>query len=73
MEFIYKVSFYNNNRSKVSYADMYFLNPNHTKWAFDAHQITKIFYIRVSKLSNEYDSAVKSSMLADKELLNNDK
>ena len=69
MEFIYKVSFYNNNRSKVSHTDMYYLNPIHTRWAFDTHQIAKIFYIRVPKNSNEYDSAVKNSILMDNEML----
>ena len=43
MEFIYKVSFYDNNRCKVSHTDMYYLNPIHTRWAFNTHQITKIF------------------------------
>ena len=64
MEFIYKVSFYDNNRCKVSHTDMYYLNPIHTRWAFNTHQITKIFYVRVSKNSNEYDSAVKNSILS---------
>jgi hypothetical protein len=49
---------------------MYYLNPIHTRWAFDTHQITKIFYICVSKESNEYDSAVKNSNLMENELKN---
>jgi len=48
---------------------MYYLNPIHTRWAFETYQIAKIFYIRVPKNSNEYESAVKNSMLMDNEIL----
>ena len=67
MEFIYKISFYNNNRCKVSHTNMYYLKAEHTRWAFDSHQIVKIFYIRVSKDSYEYKSAVNNSMLDENE------
>ena len=65
MEFIYKVSFYDNNRCKVSNSNMYYSKPEHTRWAFDSHQIVKIFYIRVSEDSNEYKSALHNSKLMD--------
>jgi len=68
MEYIYKVSFYDNNRCKNSHTDMYYLKAEHTRWAFNTHQIAKVFYICVSKKSNEYDSAAKNSMLMDNEL-----
>jgi len=69
MEFIYKVSFYNNNRCNVSHTDMYYINPIHTRWAFNSHQISKVFYICVSINSNEYNSAIKNSLLMDNENL----
>jgi len=46
---------------------MYYLKSEHTRWAFDSHQIVKIFYIRVSEDSNEYKSAKHNSMLVENE------
>jgi hypothetical protein len=67
MEYIYKIGFYETKRSRESHTNMYYLKPEHTHWAFNPYQITKIFYIRVPIGSNEYDSAVKNSMLMDTE------
>lgn len=63
--YIYKVSFYESNRHSVSNADMYFLKPEHTRWAFDRCAIVKIFYIRVDINSSQYRSAVSNSKLHD--------
>jgi hypothetical protein len=46
---------------------MYYLKPEHTQWVFDRDVIAKIFYIRVPTDSNEYDSAVKNSMIMESE------
>jgi hypothetical protein len=67
MEYIYRISFYDTKRSRSSHTDMYYLKPEHTQWAFNQYQITKIFYIKVPINSNEYDSAVKNSMIMDTE------
>jgi hypothetical protein len=67
MEYIYRISFYDTKRSRTSHTDMYYLKPEHTQWAFNPYQITKIFYIKVPINSNEYDSAVKNSMIMDTE------
>ena len=65
MEYIYKISFYENNRCKNPYSNMYYLNPEHTKWAFNTNQIAKIFYIRVPTNSNEHLSAIHNSEISD--------
>ena len=67
MEYIYKIGFYETNRHRISHTDMYYLKPEHTQWAFNPYQITKIFYIQVPINSSEYEIAVKSSMLSDNE------
>jgi hypothetical protein len=67
MEYIYKIGFYETERSRTSHTSMYYLKPEHTQWVFDRDVITKIFYIRVPINSNEYDSAVKNSMIMESE------
>jgi len=65
MEYIYKIGFYETKRSRTSHTSMYYLKPEHTQWVFDRDVIAKIFYIRVPIDSNEYDSAVKNSMIME--------
>jgi len=65
MEHIYEIGFYETKRSRISHTTMYYLKPEHTHWEFNTYQITKICYIKVPINSNEYESAVKNSMLMD--------
>jgi hypothetical protein len=67
MEYIYKIGFYETKRSRSSHTSMYYLKPEHTQWVFDRDVIAKIFYIRVPINSNEYDSALKNSMIMESE------
>jgi hypothetical protein len=61
MEYIYKISFYESNRHKISHTDMYYLNAEDTRWVFNSGEISKVFYICVDKKSNEYLNAVNNS------------
>jgi hypothetical protein len=58
--YIYKVSFYEDNYSNISDTDIYYLKAEHTQWAFNSNKSVKIFYIKVLNNSVEYKSAVNN-------------
>jgi len=73
MKYIYKMSFYDNQRCIKSHTDMYFVKEEHTRWGHDfssfdnPREVCKIFVIEVDEDSNEYKSAVSNSRVSDKE------
>ena len=68
-EYIYKMSWYESNRHKVSEKDMYYLYEEHTRWGHNwpinrnGHQRCEIRVVKVDKNSVVYKSAVENSWL----------
>ena len=62
--YIYKISWYKNARVRTSHTDVYYLNAEDTLWIHDrcfAPDIVRVYYIKVKKTSNEYESAFMNS------------
>ena len=72
MKYIYKMSWYDNQRCIKSNTDMYFAKEEHTRWGHnwssvdDPREVCKIFVIEVDEDSNEYKFAVTNSRIRDK-------
>lgn len=66
---IYKCSWFETKRHRISHTDMYFKELKDTLWVFDScdynRGLATVLVIKVSKNSNEYDSAVSNSALHD--------
>ena len=73
--YVYKVSSYETPRHTISHTDMYFRDPEHTHWIFThttynekTHRNgdSSVQYIRVSKSSQVWASAISNSDLQNK-------
>ena len=69
--YIYKISWYKNKKSRTSDTDMYYLNAEDTHWIYTRcfAYIVRVYYIKVEKTSNEYESAVRNSALHQSETI----
>ena len=67
-KFIYKCSFFESKRHKISHTDMYYQKAEHTEWVLKSaaylNGLAKVEYIMVAANSNEYKSAVENSHLS---------
>ena len=67
MKFIYKISWFETKRHTKSHTNMYFENPEHTKWVFETNDwfndLVKVEYIMVGEDTMFYKCAVESSNL----------
>ena len=64
--FIYKISWYESKKHRVSGTDMYYLNPEDTTWIYERcwnDEVVKVEYIRVLKNSVYYSTAYDSSVI----------
>ena len=59
-ETIFKMSWYESKRHRISHTDMYFNEEKHTRLGHD-DPLCKIEVIRVLKSSHEYTSAIENS------------
>ena len=65
--YIYKMSWYDTPRHRISHTDMYFLQPHHTHWDF-SDELCRITLIRVGIDSNEYKMAEKSRLISQERI-----
>ena len=67
MKFIYKISWFESKRHKISHTDMYYENAEHTKWVFETidwfNDLVRVEYIMVGEDTMFYKVAVESSNL----------
>lgn len=64
MEHIYRASWFDNKRCRVSHTDVYYLKAEHTHWIHErcwCPQVVKVEYIAVEKDSDYYKMAVNNS------------
>ena len=64
--FIYKISWYESKKHRVSGTDMYYLNSEDTTWIYERcwnDEVVKVEYIRVLKNSVYYSTAYESSVI----------
>ena len=64
--FIYRISWYESNRHRVSHTDMYYLNPEDTTWIYErcwCNEVVKVEYIRILKNSVNYNTAYENSYI----------
>jgi hypothetical protein len=63
--YIYKCSWFETKKHKISHTDMYFENAEDTKWIFETQDwfldLVRVEYIMVHSSRNEYKSAVNNS------------
>ena len=58
--YIYKCSFFESKRHRISHTDMYFQKEEHTRWVHN-DPLGKVFVIKVRTDSVYYESAVDNS------------
>lgn len=63
-KFIYKMSWFESKRHRISHTDMYYLREEDTRWGWE-DPLCKISVFRCYEKSNEYDSAVNNSKIMD--------
>ena len=68
---IYKMSFYDSSRHRISHTDMYYAEEKHTRWGhrspLEDGCICKIYCILVSKNTHYYNSAISNSERMNKQ------
>jgi len=71
IKYIYKCSWFETKKHKISHTDMFFENAEDTKWIFESRDwfldLVRIEYIMVKSSRNEYKSAVNNSKIHNKE------
>ena len=69
-EIICKCSWFDSKRHRKSHTDMYYKELKDTLWVFDScdykNGLARVEVIKVSKNTNEYDSAVNNSNISKK-------
>ena len=69
-KFIYKCSFFESKRHRISHTDMYYEKAEHTEWVFELEDwvsgLVRVEYIMVGDYTNYYKSAVENSVKMEK-------
>jgi len=63
-KFIYKMSWFESKRHRISHTNMFYLREEDTRWGHE-NQLCKILVFKCCVKSNEYDSAVNNSKIID--------
>ena len=63
--YIYKMSWYESPRHKISHTDMYYLNEEDTRWGHDEGERCEIRVIRVKRDSDDYRMAERNTHTAE--------